>query len=500
MSGLLPFRSIVLRMLRTPVAWVAAAALAFSGLLAGPAAAITTAPVALRATAANTSVCNVYCDGRDPADATGDRKAATATVWSRVITLHISDGDDMAWASIGSGSPTDEVWLDRSFDGGQTWTNGSKLGDTTIPSGDTGWRTLMYNIDNPSAQGVGAMRACGKAGNRSDIACTPWLRSTVHAATPAAASVTALMQYFNPSTGRWSSTLSWQDANALTTVIDYLQRSGDSTYAYAISDLYNDNKSAGFTDAYIDDDGWWGLAWLKAYQYTGNSAYLSAAENQDNVMSQYWDSTCGGGLWWSTAKASKNAIENELYLELSAALHNTLSGDTTYLSRAQQEWSWFAGTGLINSSNLINDGLNSSCKNNGNPTYTYNQGVILAGLSQLDIATGNAALLTTASNIATAATSHLVSNGVLADPCEPNGCASDGYSFKGIFARDLGEFARATGTTAYNAFLARQASSIQASDTNGDGQSGLYWAGPLADLVYPNQQSAADAFTAALGT
>ena len=96
--------------------------------------------------------------------------------------------------------------------------------------------------------------------------------------------------------------------------------------------------------------------------------------------------------------------------------------------------------------------------------------------------------------------SHLVSNGVLVDPCEPNGCANDGYSFKGIFVRDLGEFARATGTTAYNAFLARQASSIQASDTNGDGQSGLYWAGPLADLGYPNQQSAADAFTAALGT
>ena len=220
MLAMIPFRSMVFRVLRSPAAWVAAAALAFSGLLAGPAAASTAAPATPRATAANTSVCNLYCDGRDPADATGDRNAATTTVWSRVIELHISDGDDMAWGSIDNGSPTDEVWLDRSFDGGQTWANGSKLGDTTIPSGDTGWRTLMYNIDNPSAQGVGAIRACGKAGNRVEIACTPWLRSTVHAATPAAASVTALMQYFNPSSGRWSSTLGWQDANALTAVID----------------------------------------------------------------------------------------------------------------------------------------------------------------------------------------------------------------------------------------------------------------------------------------
>ncbi|HEY2240638.1 MAG TPA: hypothetical protein VGI21_17700, partial [Streptosporangiaceae bacterium] len=222
MVGLNRFRSIVFRGLHSPVVWVTAGAVALGGLVAGPAGAATTTPVVARAATANTNVCNIYCDGRDPAVASGDRNAATATVWSRVIELHIADGDDMAWGSIDDGSPTDEVWLDRSFDGGQTWANGSKLGDTTIPSGDTGWRTLMYNIDNPSAQGVGAVRACGKAGNRAEIACTPWSRSTVHAATPAAASVTALMQYFNPATGRWSSTLGWQDANALTTVIDYL--------------------------------------------------------------------------------------------------------------------------------------------------------------------------------------------------------------------------------------------------------------------------------------
>lgn len=41
----------------------------------------------------------------------------------------------MGWASITNGGPTDEVWLDRSFDGGRTWSSGSKLGDTTVPSG-----------------------------------------------------------------------------------------------------------------------------------------------------------------------------------------------------------------------------------------------------------------------------------------------------------------------------------------------------------------------------
>jgi len=69
---------------------------------------------------------------------------------------------------------------------------------------------------------------------------------------------------------------------------------------------------------------------------------------------------------------------------------------------------------------------------------------------------------------------------------------------EGIFVRDLAEFARSTGTTAYNQFLTTQASSILANDTDGDGQSGLQWAGPLNNLVYPNQQSASDAFNAAL--
>jgi predicted alpha-1,6-mannanase (GH76 family) len=466
--------------------------------LAGAAVLVPAAP----AHAANTSVCNIYCDTRDPSLAVGNRHAATVTVSGRQIVLHISDGDDMAWGSIANGASGDAVWLDRSFDGGQTWASGSQLGDTSVPSGQTGWRTLMYNIDDPSAYGVGAVRACGEAFSVSTtIVCTSWLRSTVNADTPSAASATALMQYYNPSIGRWDSTLGWQDAQSLTALVDYMQQTGDSTYSYAISQVYDDNNSAQFTNQYLDDTGWWGLAWLSAYQYTGDPAYLQTAEYDDNYMSNYWSSSCGGGLWWSTSKANLNAIENELYLELSASLHNTLSGDTTYLNRAEQEWSWFAKSGLINSQYLINDGLNvSTCQNSGAKTYTYNQGVILTGLAQLEQATGNGSLLSTADAIATAATTRLVNgNGVLIDPCEPSGCATDGYSFKGIFVRDLSQYEQSTGIGAYNGFLNNQASSITANDTDGDGQSGLFWAGPLTDRGFQNQQSALDALTAPLG-
>jgi hypothetical protein len=121
------------------------------------------------------TVCDRECDGFDPARATGDRlPVGVAAVWSRQIALHQSDREGMVWASIGNGNPTDEVWLDRSWDGGRTWADGSKLGDTVIPAAARAWRTMMFNLSDRSRSRSAVLRACGKAGNRAEIACTAW--------------------------------------------------------------------------------------------------------------------------------------------------------------------------------------------------------------------------------------------------------------------------------------------------------------------------------------
>src|SRR5579862_3163223 len=85
------------------------------------------------ARAAAAAPCGLGCDRKDPASAQEERAAATASVWEREIVLHVSDSDDMGWASIDNGDPNDQVWLDRSWDGGETWNDGSKLGETAIP-------------------------------------------------------------------------------------------------------------------------------------------------------------------------------------------------------------------------------------------------------------------------------------------------------------------------------------------------------------------------------
>src|ERR1700755_577556 len=70
------------------------------------------------------TICNKYCDGRDPALSPGDRQPVRATVFSLNVILHVDAADAMAWASIDNGNAADEVWLDRSFDGGRTWASG----------------------------------------------------------------------------------------------------------------------------------------------------------------------------------------------------------------------------------------------------------------------------------------------------------------------------------------------------------------------------------------
>jgi predicted alpha-1,6-mannanase (GH76 family) len=313
------------------------------------------------------------------------------------------------------------------------------------------------------------------------------------ASTPQQADMAELMYSYNSSNGLIGNSW-WQSAVAVRTVEAYQQATGDTEYGYAITNAFNDNESGNFENAYMDDTGWWGNAWLTAYQMTGQSQYLQMAETDANYIHQYWDSTCGGGVWWNTSKTYKNAIPNELFLELTAGLHNAIPGDTTYLNWADSEWSWFSGSGMINSSNLVNDGLTSSCTNNGETTFTYNQGVILGGLAELYQATGNASLLTEANAIAKAAILNLSSNvGVLVEPCEPSSCDGDEQAFKGIFAYNLTYLSQVEATTAYAAFFENQARSIEANDTNSSNQLGLQWTGPFGTPTSATQVSAEDA-------
>lgn len=452
--------------------------------------------------AAAPTVCNRYCDSRDAASATADRVAATSTLYGRRFALHVNDTDAMAWAVVEGGQPADEVWIDRSFDGGRTWPDNGKLGATTIPAGSTAWRTAQFNVDDWNTNGVGALRACGKAGDRPEISCTSWARSDWNAWDRRTAAATGLMMRFDRSTGLFDSNGWWTGANAITAVIGNIQRSGMRSYQYAIATTYDKNINARqgqFRNEFLDDTGWWGLAWVAAYDVTGDSRYLNTARADADWMHAYWDDVCGGGVWWKTDKKAKNAIENSLYIQLNAMLGQRIPGDTTYRGRAAAGWAWFQSSGMVNGSNLVNDGINlSTCRNNGDTTWTYNQGVLINGLVQLNRLTGDGNALAAARRIGDAMTTsgYLSPGGILREPNEPDSCGGDGASFKGAAIRGLGVLNTAVGGV-YNTYLARNADSAHARDRNSIDMYGSHWTGPFAETNHSCQHSALDLLNAA---
>jgi hypothetical protein len=320
---------------------------------------------------------------------------------------------------------------------------------------------------------------------------------------PLKAAMAQLLTSYNPATGLIGNSW-WQAAVALSTVETYAQTTGDTSFDAAIATAFADHSGGKFENGADDDTGWWGLAWLQAYHLTHVRSYLEMAETDADYIHQDWDDTCGGGVWWlRRPKTYKNAIANELFLELAAWLHNTIPGDSKYLAWAEAEWSWFDGSGMINKDYLVNDGLDDDCQNNGQNTWTYNQGVILAGLAQLYKATGNRGLLAEAERIANAAVRHLSVGGVLTERCRVADCGggldANTRSFKGIFVQDLKVLAETARTTRFNAFISKQARSIAAAGTGGRQQFGMSWAGQAMPdpSSSSTQASALDALVAA---
>ena len=318
----------------------------------------------------------------------------------------------------------------------------------------------------------------------------------------AAAGIRALQRWYVRPAGRWETTGWWNAANALTAVIRYMRHTGDLSHMEIIETTFAaaQLEHASFINGYFDDNGWWALAWVAAYDLTGESRYLGAARtifahNQDG-----WDGTCGGGLWWNQDRQYKNAITNELFLTLAARLHQRTPGDQDYRAWALRAWEWLSASGLIGQGGLVNDGLTAACANNGGTTWTYNQGVILGGLAGLYQITGDRAYLREGEIIADAALSALTDPaGILTEPCEPFGCDGDQTQFKGIFVRYLHELCQHSDRPAYRAFILANADSVWDSARNAADQFGLRWAGPFDAADASRQSSAVEVLTAAAG-
>ncbi|TVY92376.1 Mannan endo-1,6-alpha-mannosidase [Lachnellula willkommii] len=347
--------------------------------------------------------------------------------------------------------------------------------------------------------------------------------------TKAEVAFNTLQTWYNTSSGIYDTTGWWNSANCLTAVGDLaaidvtvlpealgiflttavqapkynLQMQKVVTDDYNIISYYGPSfppgfpippilNPKGFLNGYYDDEGWWALAWIQAFDVTKNPLFLQTSINIFNDMKNGSTTPCGGGIWWDKNQTYVNAIANELYLSVGAHLANrVLPNKIFYLENAKSQWTWFQNSGMINSKNLINDGL-TGCRNNNGTVWSYNQGVILGGLTELFYATGDQSYLTTATSIANAAITDLQDkNKVLHDSCEPD-CGADGSQFKGVFMRNLQILQKAAPSQTYVDFAAANAASIWAYDRDAsDGVLSVVWSGPFVKPGNASTQSSA---------
>ncbi|MFE4057734.1 glycoside hydrolase family 76 protein [Streptomyces sp. NPDC059096] len=457
-----------------------------------------------------------FCDGADTAGVPGDdTPVPPATLFGRAISLHVDQGSGMAWGVIGSGGAGDEIWLDRSWDGGASRPEGSSLGRTGVRSGAASARTALFATRDP--RGLlygGAVRACGREASHQEGACTAWVRP---APSRARAAADTLMASYRTDEGWWRSSW-WNSAVALTSVVDFAERTGRRDYDWAISRTFEQNRGvfpAGarssdpveghFISRAVDDAAWWAVAWLAAYDHTGERRYLDEAVTITSYVQRHWDTgTCGGGVWWDREHTYKNAVTSGLYLWLTVALHERLDGDTVWGARAATAADWYLASGMINSSGLVNDGLTSGCANNGQTVWSYNQGLAIGAFTQLWRSTGSARYLDTARRLADAAISSpaLTTGGVLTESCDlgTRSCDDNQKQFKGVFLRHLSDLADATGSASYRAYIGKQADSIWSTDRDALNRIGQRWAGTSPNPAdWRTQASGLEALTAAEG-
>lgn len=334
----------------------------------------------------------------------------------------------------------------------------------------------------------------------------------------------ALQKWYVPEMGLYRTTGWWNAANAITAITDFMTTTGSKKYVGVLANTFKqaqitipnekriDPKKEltgfpGFLNKYYDDEGWWALAWIDAYDLTHDARYLTMAQSIFEDMAGGWDQTCGGGIWWSKDRKYKNAIANELFFSVAAHLTTRISTaeGQRYADWASKEWEWFSHTGMINRDHLVNDGLmidqaTGACRNNGRTVWTYNQGVLIGALTEWSRTGGGADVLTQARQIADAAVAQFSDKqGVIHEPGEPKSNA-DRVQFKGIFIRNLRALSTVDPEAQYQKAFAVNADSIWTKNRTPQNTFGMVWSGPPVDPDAGTQSSALDALVAAIPT
>lgn len=245
-------------------------------------------------------------------------------------------------------------------------------------------------------------------------------------------------------TNRSRDTTGWTHAIDIQAECDAYERTGDPQQRQLVHSLCQtwllQSPTPWSGDNWNDDIGWFCLIMIRGYQMTGNTDFLNASEYGFNMaFDRGWDTNYNnGGIWElqpsSTSDPHKEPLSCDS-LEQAALMIYQSTGDTNFLNRAVQIYSWMR-TNLFNPSTgaVYNDIYTNGTVNTG--VNLYNEGTFVDCANLLHNITGQQMYYDDALKVVEYARNHSTVNGIFS-----NG-GTYLYTWAAEFSRGLGHFVK----------------------------------------------------------
>ncbi|SCD85912.1 Predicted alpha-1,6-mannanase, GH76 family [Streptomyces sp. DvalAA-14] len=191
----------------------------------------------------------------------------------------------------------------------------------------------------------------------------------------------------------------WIGALDILVADDVYQRTRTPTDRQRVSDLVStflNKEGTNWTswDGWNDDIAWMITATLEGYKATGNTSWLTTAADQWNsTFNRGWTGDGGGGIWENDTDYSKCALSNDPMISTGVGLYE-ITGDGTYLTKAEQIYAWMRGHVVNTSSGVVNECVAFPNGKSGSTTVqtsdnAYNAGSWIEAADDLYRATGD---------------------------------------------------------------------------------------------------------------
>jgi predicted alpha-1,6-mannanase (GH76 family) len=257
------------------------------------------------------------------------------------------------------------------------------------------------------AAGLVFNTACSKSNNRAvtpvDTVPLPAVSFTDKDATAAFNNFNTY--FYNPTEQLYYATTEKNSTGAIWTqaifwdmAMNAYKRTNDPALLQKIKDIYQggykkydrynwSNKTVWFI---YDDMMWWIISLARAFEITKDSTYLTTSiAGFQHVWAGSYDAA-NGGMWWDFNHSGKNSCIN-FPTVIGALLLYKLTGDSAYLQKAKDVYSWAVANLVDGSTGRVAD--NNINGKKGWSDYTYNQGTFIGAAAMLYKATGQVAYL-----------------------------------------------------------------------------------------------------------